>query len=137
MLVSHIQEFWISSWWRRVSYARLMHCGCVASANGLAPLSSLNSIILQEMHDNQVHDLRSNYQCFTRVRWSIDCKELLLVTFPITTQTSPWSALCKAYMRESETMHTRVASVVCWCVSQLPFQLQADQEAQKNTRYFF
>jgi len=116
-----------------------MHCGCVASTNGLASLSSLNSIILQEMHDNQVHDLRSNYQCFTRVRLSIDCKEFLLVIFPIATQTSPVIVicLCKAYMRESETMHTRVASVVCWFVSQLPFQLQADQEAQKNTRYFF
>lgn len=65
-LVSLTQEFWIGSWWRPVSYARLMHCGCVASANGLAALSSLNSVILQEMHDNQVNDLRSIYQFVTR-----------------------------------------------------------------------
>lgn len=45
----------------------------------------LNCEILQEMHDNHVDDLRSNYRFFTRVRLLIDCEEFWLVTFPITT----------------------------------------------------
>ncbi len=137
-LVSLTQEFWIGSRWR--PYARLMHCGCLASANGLVALSSQNSVILREMCDNQVNDLRSNYQFFTHVRlYILIVKNSSRSHFLLQLRPPPlWCALCEAYMRESETLHTRVANAVCWCVSQLPFQLQApDQEAQKNTRYIF